>query len=53
MASLLSKFRIDYASLTMVVDITSKPKPETMKFFNDVLKQFKEREEVKANPGKT
>lgn len=40
MASLLSKFRIDYASLTMVEDITAKPKPETEQLFSQVLKEY-------------
>ncbi|KAJ9588114.1 hypothetical protein L9F63_018505, partial [Diploptera punctata] len=48
MASLLSKFRIDYQSLTMVTGITEKPQPNTVDFFNEVLEGF--REENSADP---
>lgn len=44
MANLLSKFRIDYSSLTMVQDITEKPKPETVQMFNGLLNGFRESE---------
>ncbi|EEB16309.1 sodium-potassium-chloride cotransporter, putative [Pediculus humanus corporis] len=40
MASLLAKFRIDYASLTMVEDITEKPKEETQQLFNKILRDY-------------
>ncbi|GBP07687.1 Bumetanide-sensitive sodium-(potassium)-chloride cotransporter [Eumeta japonica] len=40
MANLLSKFRIDYSSLTMVQDITEPPQPETKKLFDDLTKKF-------------
>lgn len=40
MASLLSKFRIDYSGLVMVEDITENPKEETLNFFQEVLKEF-------------
>ena len=42
MASLLSKFRIDYASLTMVHDISDKPSDESIKFFDELLEGFRE-----------
>lgn len=40
MASLLSKFRIDYSDLILLPDITKKPEESTMKFFNDLIKDF-------------
>ncbi|XP_063539884.1 bumetanide-sensitive sodium-(potassium)-chloride cotransporter [Cydia strobilella] len=40
MANLLSKFRIDYSSLTMVQDITEAPQPETKKMFDDLVAKF-------------
>lgn len=40
MANLLSKFRIDYSSLTMVQDITEAPQAETKKMFEDIIKKF-------------
>lgn len=42
MASLLSKFRIDYASLTMIQDISEPPKEETVAMFNKLLDGFRE-----------
>lgn len=40
MANLLAKFRIDYASLTMVQDITEAPQPETKQLFEELTKKF-------------
>jgi solute carrier family 12 (sodium/potassium/chloride transporter), member 2 len=40
MASLLSKFRIDYSDLILLPDITKKPEESTVKFFNDIIKDF-------------
>ena len=40
MASLLSKFRIDYSDLILLPDITKKPEESTLKFFNDLIKDF-------------
>lgn len=40
MASLLSKFRIDYSDLILLPDITKKPEESTVKFFNDLIKDF-------------
>lgn len=40
MASLLSKFRIDYSDLILLPDITKKPEESTQKFFNDLIKDF-------------
>ncbi|XP_066994462.1 bumetanide-sensitive sodium-(potassium)-chloride cotransporter [Anabrus simplex] len=42
MANLLSKFRIDYSSLTMMTGITEKPKQETVDLFNSLLNGFRE-----------
>jgi hypothetical protein len=50
MASLLSKFRIDYQSLKMVSGITEAPQPETVNFFYKLLEGFSEEDGV--DPGK-
>ncbi|XP_041980444.1 bumetanide-sensitive sodium-(potassium)-chloride cotransporter [Aricia agestis] len=42
MANLLSKFRIDYSSLTMVQDITDAPQPDTRRMFDDLVRKFTE-----------
>lgn len=41
MANLLSKFRLDYSSLTMVY-LADTPKPESQQFFDTILEDFKE-----------
>ncbi|GAB0099647.1 bumetanide-sensitive sodium-(potassium)-chloride cotransporter [Sergentomyia squamirostris] len=41
MASLLAKFRIDYSDLRLLPDITKKPQEETIKFFNDLLEEYR------------
>lgn len=46
MASLLSKFRIDYQSLKMVSGITEAPQPETVNFFYKLLEGFSEEDGV-------
>jgi hypothetical protein len=51
MASLLSKFRIDYHSLKMVSGITDKPQDQTVKFFSSLLEDFCEEDNV--DPGET
>jgi hypothetical protein len=51
MASLLSKFRIDYQSLKMVSGITEKPKTETVNFFEKLLEGL--HEENDGDPGRT
>jgi solute carrier family 12 (sodium/potassium/chloride transporter), member 2 len=43
MASLLSKFRIDYSSLTMIHNVSDKPHPTTNSFFEEIIKPFRER----------
>lgn len=40
MASLLSKFRIDFSDLILLPDITKKPEESTVKFFDDLIKDF-------------
>ncbi|XP_075164790.1 sodium chloride cotransporter 69 isoform X2 [Haematobia irritans] len=40
MASLLSKFRIDYSDLQLIPDITKKPQESSQQFFNDLIKDF-------------
>lgn len=41
MASLLSKFRIDYSALKMVPDITKRPKDSTLAYFDKLIQPFK------------
>lgn len=41
MASLLAKFRIDYSDLKLLPDVTKKPKEESVKFFDSLIKDFK------------
>ena len=41
MASLLSKFRIDYSDLTVIPDITKKAENTTKDFFDALIKDFK------------
>ncbi|XP_063894987.1 bumetanide-sensitive sodium-(potassium)-chloride cotransporter [Helicoverpa armigera] len=41
MASLLSKFRIDYSALKMVADITRRPKDSTLAYFDKLVAPFK------------
>jgi methionine-rich copper-binding protein CopC len=50
MASLLTKFRIDYQSLKMVSAMTEAPQPETVNFFNKLVEGFSE--ENVTDPGK-
>ncbi|XP_030081506.1 bumetanide-sensitive sodium-(potassium)-chloride cotransporter isoform X2 [Drosophila hydei] len=40
MASLLSKFRIDYSDLTLIPDITKKPHETSTQFFDELIKDF-------------
>lgn len=41
MASLLSKFRIDYSALKMVADITKRPRDSTIAYFDKLIANFK------------
>jgi len=52
MASLLSKFRIDYANLTMVHDVSDKPHPRTAKLFEDIIRPFKEGPDISHDKSK-
>ena len=47
MASLLSKFRIDFSDLTILPDITKKPTDETKKLFQSLIQDFLEKPECK------
>lgn len=40
MANLLSKFRLNYTVLKMV-SISDKPKPETIRMFNEIIENFR------------
>lgn len=40
MASLLSKFRIDYSDLQLIQDIMKKPQESSTQFFNELIKDF-------------
>lgn len=48
MASLLSKFRLEYSSLEMV-NISDKPADSTIQFFDSLLENFKTPCDVKEN----
>lgn len=54
MASLLSKFRIDYSDLQLIPDITKKPQESSTQFFNELMKEFtvSEKENESANATK-
>ncbi|XP_038222026.1 bumetanide-sensitive sodium-(potassium)-chloride cotransporter isoform X2 [Zerene cesonia] len=41
MASLLSKFRIDYSALKMISDINKKPKDSTLAYFDKLIAPFR------------
>lgn len=41
MASLLSKFRIDYSDLTVIPDVTQKANDSTKVFFDSLIKEFR------------
>jgi len=42
MASLLSKFRIDYSDLQLLPDITKKAQESTVEYFESIIKDFVE-----------
>lgn len=48
MADLLSKFRLNYSSLTMV-QLADKPKPSTIEFFETLIDDFRTDQEVDVN----
>lgn len=41
MITLLNKFRIDYSDVFLIPDITRKPKPETLREFDNLIKPFR------------
>jgi solute carrier family 12 sodium/potassium/chloride transporter 2 len=41
MASLLSKFRIDYSDLKVIPDVTKKPLDESVTYFESIIKDLK------------
>ncbi len=41
MATLLSKFRIDYSHLEVITDINKKPKKESQNEFNELISGFR------------
>ncbi|CAF4829096.1 unnamed protein product [Pieris macdunnoughi] len=51
MASLLSKFRIDYSALKMISDITKKPKESTLAYFEKLIAPFKVPDDTPDNGG--
>lgn len=48
MEHLLSKFRLNYTSLTMV-DLSEKPKASTIEFFETLIDDFRTDQEVDFN----
>ncbi|XP_049871575.1 bumetanide-sensitive sodium-(potassium)-chloride cotransporter isoform X2 [Pectinophora gossypiella] len=53
MASLLSKFRIDYSALKMVADITRRPRDSTLAYFDRLIAPFKATDDNDDNTGIT
>ncbi|CAK1541996.1 unnamed protein product [Leptosia nina] len=51
MASLLSKFRIDYSALKMISDITKKPKDSTLVYFDKLIAPFRTPEDSTDTDG--
>ncbi|KAL4717185.1 hypothetical protein ACJJTC_017072 [Scirpophaga incertulas] len=49
MASLLSKFRIDYSALTMIPDINKKPKDATLAYFEKLIAPFRTADDKDEN----
>lgn len=45
MASLLSKFRIDYSDLRVITDITKKPHDDTVSMFETLIKDLMSNED--------
>ncbi|KAM8939350.1 solute carrier family 12 member 2-like [Pelodytes ibericus] len=41
MATLLSKFRIDYSDIVIIGDIDKKPRPESIKLFEDIVEPYR------------
>ncbi|CAG4955548.1 unnamed protein product [Parnassius apollo] len=53
MASLLSKFRIDYSALKMVADVNKKPRDSTLAYFDKLIAPFKTTDDNADNTGIT
>ncbi|XP_052742375.1 bumetanide-sensitive sodium-(potassium)-chloride cotransporter isoform X2 [Bicyclus anynana] len=53
MASLLSKFRIDYSALKMIPDITKKPRDATLAYFDQLIAPFRTPDDTNDNMGIT
>ncbi|XP_060804518.1 bumetanide-sensitive sodium-(potassium)-chloride cotransporter [Amyelois transitella] len=53
MASLLSKFRIDYSALKMIPDITKRPRDSTLAYFERLIAPFKTSDESNDQTGIT
>ncbi|XP_057664509.1 bumetanide-sensitive sodium-(potassium)-chloride cotransporter isoform X1 [Diorhabda carinulata] len=51
MASLLAKFRIDYADLQIISDITTKPQESTKNFFESIIADFRCSKNDTEQPG--
>lgn len=51
MASLLSKFRIDYSALNVIPDISKPAQDTTKNFFNTLIANFQETENTKTDDG--
>lgn len=48
MATLLTKLRIDYTSLTMLTDVNSRPQQHTIDFHLKLLQEFREGSDSKC-----
>ncbi|XP_053611514.1 bumetanide-sensitive sodium-(potassium)-chloride cotransporter isoform X2 [Plodia interpunctella] len=53
MASLLSKFRIDYSALKMIPDITKRPRDSTLAYFDRLIAPFKTSDDSNEHTGIT
>lgn len=51
MASLLSKFRIDYSDLKVIPNITKKPQESTKQFFDSLIVDFTKDKEGEEDSG--
>jgi len=51
MASLLSKFRIDYSDLKVIPNITKKPQESTKQFFDSLITDFTKDKEGEEDSG--
>jgi solute carrier family 12 sodium/potassium/chloride transporter 2 len=51
LASLLSKFRIEYADLIIITDVMAKAKESTREFFDNLVKEYKKNNEFTTDEG--